>query len=68
MSELKNRVNALQAFHNDEDGLEAIQVVMIVAIASVVLIALLKFWEDVKSFVQAVWADLGSGADKGKKW
>jgi hypothetical protein len=32
--------NSLRAFHEDEDGMEALQVVMIVAAAALVLIAL----------------------------
>jgi Flp pilus assembly pilin Flp len=37
-AQVKSRRNAVADFHRDEDGLEAIQVVMIVAIAAIILI------------------------------
>ena len=40
MKSLKKLQNRLNKFHNDEAGLEALQVVMIVAIAAVVLITI----------------------------
>ena len=43
LSQVKNLV---AKFHNDEDGIEAIQVVMIVAIAAVILIGLLAFYKE----------------------
>jgi len=52
MNEQVKPQNALAAFHNDEDGLEAIQVVMIVALAAIVLIFLkITIWPKVKDWV-----------------
>jgi len=34
-----NTLNSFRKFHNDEEGLEALQVVMIIAIAAMVMIA-----------------------------
>lgn len=42
----------IERFNRDEDGMEAMQVVMIVAIAAMVLIALKVFWKTIWS-----WAD-----------
>ena len=38
-----NLTNLFRKFHNDEEGLEALQVVMIIAIAGMVLCALAVF-------------------------
>lgn len=40
----------IRDFHSNEDGIEAIQVVMILAIAAVALLVVKNKWEDVKSF------------------
>jgi Flp pilus assembly pilin Flp len=58
MNMLEQKVDALTAFHNDEDGLETIQVVMIVAVAAIVLIALIKFWDQIKNWVKGIWSTL----------
>ena len=42
-------------FHEDEEGMETIQVVMIVAIAAVVLIAVKVFWGQIKEWVNGIW-------------
>lgn len=42
--------NALRSFHNDEDGMEAIQVVLILAIAAVALLVVKGKWDGIKSF------------------
>jgi len=42
MSTLRNR---LVRFHNNEEGLEALQVVMIIAVAALVLILIKTSWE-----------------------
>jgi Flp pilus assembly pilin Flp len=68
MSELKNKVNALKAFHNDEDGMEAMQVVIIVAIAAIVLVALLAFWDKIKTFVKETWDDLTGKKGGAEGW
>ena len=48
----------LAAFHNDEDGLEALQVVMIVAIAAIVLIAVMTLGGEVYEWVTEKWEEL----------
>jgi Flp pilus assembly pilin Flp len=49
MRELKA---SLRSFHEDEEGMEALQVVMIVAMAAVCLIAIVKLWPTVKTWFQ----------------
>ncbi|TWU03690.1 hypothetical protein [Neorhodopirellula pilleata] len=53
MKTLQNIRSAAKRFHNNEDGLEALQVVMIIAVAAVALI-----------FVKSQW----DGDDGIKKW
>jgi Flp pilus assembly pilin Flp len=45
-----NKNNVLRGFHEDEDGMEAVQVIMIVAIAAVVLAALKMAWPSIKQW------------------
>jgi Flp pilus assembly pilin Flp len=52
---------SMTKFHRDEDGLEAVQVVMIVAIAAVVLIGMMKFGNAIFE-----WAKEQFGTLKGK--
>lgn len=47
MSGLKD---AARRFHNEEDGIESIQVVIILAIAAVALLVVKGKWEDIKTF------------------
>jgi len=42
----------IRKFDQDEDGIESIQVVMILAFAAVVMVAAWAFWDQIKS-----WAD-----------
>jgi len=45
--------NTLRGFHTDEDGMEAVQVVMVVAIGAVILLAFAKFvWPLIKDYTQ----------------
>ena len=45
-------MKALKRFHDDERGLEAMQVVMIIAIAALILALVKTFWGSVKSWFQ----------------
>lgn len=38
-------------FHSDEDGMESVQVVMILAIAGLILVVLFAFWDQIKAWV-----------------
>jgi len=40
-----------RAFHEDEDGMETLQVVMIAGISAVILLVLVAFWKDIKGWV-----------------
>ncbi len=48
----------LRAFHNDEDGIEAIQVIMIVAIAAIVLIGVMTVGQEVMDWLKEKWNEL----------
>lgn len=65
---LQTNIDAVKAFHDDEDGMETIQVVIIVAIAAIVLVALLKFWDAIKEWVKGVWTDLTGKKSGGEGW
>jgi Flp pilus assembly pilin Flp len=54
--------NWLKKFHRDEQGLEALQVVLIVAIAAIILALLKTFWPQIKQwFSDNVTEVLGFG-------
>lgn len=52
MKTLTNFKKQLSKFHNDEAGLEALQVVMIIAIAAVFLIFIKTQWGTIKSWAE----------------
>ncbi len=60
MMKTKIRAN-LRKFHEDETGIEAIQVVMILAIAAVALIVIKSQWENIKSWFNDNTDDATSG-------
>lgn len=47
-------VSTLRAFHDDEDGMETLQTVMIVGIAVVILLLLVVFWKDIKGWFDKI--------------
>ncbi len=53
-----NLMNVARQFNNDEDGIEALQVVMIVAIAAIVLIAVMTVGQEVMTWAKGKWTDL----------
>jgi hypothetical protein len=56
-SHTRNPWKALRSFHEDEDGLETLQVVMIIAVAAIALIAVKTFWEDIKEWAEKMIED-----------
>lgn len=46
------------SFHDDEDGIEALQVVMIVAIAAIVLIGFMTVGQEVFSWMKEKWGEM----------
>lgn len=56
---MKNKhPNLAEVFHNDEDGIEAVQVIMIVAIAAIVLIAVMTVGQEVLDWLKEKWGEL----------
>ena len=53
-----NMLNVARQFNNDEDGIEALQVVMIVAIAAIVLIAVMTVGQEVMTWSKDKWGQL----------
>jgi Flp pilus assembly pilin Flp len=51
-AQFQNFVDSVKAFDRDEDGIESIQVVMILAFGAVVMVAAWAFWDQIKG-----WAD-----------
>ncbi len=47
-----------RTLHDDEDGLEAIQVVMIVALAAIVIIALMTVGQEIFDWMKEKWNQL----------
>ena len=50
--------SVLKCFHEDEDGLEALQVVMIVAIAALVLVGVMTVGKEVYQWLVDKWQEL----------
>ena len=55
---LKNALQPLAKFHDDEDGIEAVQIVMIVAIAAIILIAFMTVGQEVFTWMKDKWNEL----------
>ncbi|MEX2169115.1 MAG: hypothetical protein WD851_07380 [Pirellulales bacterium] len=53
-----NLKNRFSKFHNDEDGLEALQVVMIIAIAGLIMIAASAVGKAAIKWMDDKWKDL----------
>ncbi len=47
--------NAVRTFHSDEDGLEAVQVVMIVAIAAMILLVVSTVGKEAVDWAKEKW-------------
>jgi Flp pilus assembly pilin Flp len=66
-------INTIRKFHRDEEGLEALQVVMIIAIAAMVMIACATLGQKAVTWMNGQWTTLqgtsisadGSGAAGG---
>jgi Flp pilus assembly pilin Flp len=58
MMKATNLKNVVSQFNNDEDGIEALQVVMIVAIAAIVLIAVMTVGQEVMDWAKGRWGEL----------
>ncbi len=57
-----NFKSAVAKFHNDEAGLEALQVVMILAVAAVALIVVKTQWDTIRQwFTDVMGKGVGSG-------
>jgi Flp pilus assembly pilin Flp len=65
MMKSSNLLNVARQFNNDEDGIEALQVVMIVAIAAIVLIAVMSVGKEVVQWAKDQWKALKDGSNIG---
>ena len=59
--------NYLKKFHKDEKGLEALQVILIVAIAAIILALLKTYWPQVKEWFSTM-VDNIIGNDNPDTW
>ena len=50
--------SSVRKFHRDEEGLEALQVVMIIAIAAMVMIACATIGKAAVTWMEGKWTDL----------
>lgn len=71
LTKLKNRLSAVKngvvSFHRNEKGLEALQVILIVAIAAIILALLKLYWKDVKSWFKTMVETI-IGSDGKDEW
>jgi len=49
---------ALKKFHKNEDGMEAVQVAMILAFAAVIILLVWSFWGSIKTWFGATKDDV----------
>jgi Flp pilus assembly pilin Flp len=59
----KKITNSIRKFHRDEEGLEALQVVMIIAVGALVMIACATLGKAAVAWMQAKWDDLETAGD-----
>jgi hypothetical protein len=52
----KNLTNLFRKFHSDEEGLEALQVVMIIAIAGMIMIVASTVGQEVVEWMSGKWS------------
>ena len=56
---LMNRLaTSVKRFHNEEKGMEALQVVLIIAVAAVIMAFFVRFWPDVRDWAEEVITNL----------
>ena len=55
--------SSIRKFHSDEEGLEALQVVMIIAVGALVMIACATLGKAAVAWMQAKWDDLETAGD-----
>lgn len=53
-------MNIFKRLHDDEDGLETLQVVCIVAVAAIILAIIKVYWQEIKEWVGIALADVFS--------
>lgn len=64
---LSTATNAMQRFHRDRRGIEALQAVMLLGLGAIILVALIKFggdaWKSAKGAGDDVISDIDSGIE-----
>ena len=55
--------NSVRKFHSDEEGLEALQVVMIIAIAAIVMIACATLGKTAVAWMKKQWQAMQKGGE-----
>lgn len=71
LTKIKSRLtaakNGVVKFHRNEKGLEALQVILIVAIAAIILALLKLYWKDVKAWFKTMVETI-IGSDGKDEW
>lgn len=65
MSKLFNFTKSLKKFHQEERGLEALQVVMIIAVAAIVMLLVKNNYETVRDWMEKLVDDICSFTEEG---
>lgn len=63
MSKLTAFRRRLTRFHNDERGLEALQVVMIIAVAAIVMLLVKKNYATLRDWMEGLVGDISGWTD-----
>lgn len=57
-AKLRRLQNSLASFHQDEEGLEALQVVMIIAVAAIMLLFIKMNWGKIKDWFNGLMSQV----------
>jgi hypothetical protein len=58
MNRINTSLKALQSFHNDEDGMETMQVVMLVALGAFIMIVLNQWGDKILEWAKGLVSDV----------
>ena len=59
----KGWLQSILGFNDDEDGMETLQVVLIVAVAAIILIVIKLYWREVKTWASGLMTRATTTAD-----
>jgi hypothetical protein len=62
LAPIRSRARKVKEFDDDEEGMETIQVVMLLGLAAVVAVLIFVFWKKIKTWFKGRDSEFDSGA------